>query len=523
MKKHIFIGLLALGLFSTGCSESDFSDNYKDPDKIGETTVAKQFTGVLFANAKYVLPEYNNYFIILRPTLLPWTQAAGWLNGLGQYKVGAATVDEQWNQYYSMLTQYRELQKIYNGLSDEEQAANKIFMQAATIYLYDHTQEMVDLFGYIPFNEAGMLSTNGGDYISSLPAYDASNDLYTMMLDDLAIIADELNSTSLSAVTTTIFANQDYVNYGDLDLWKKYCNSLRLRLLNRVSGTSEFSARASTEMGAILGGSYPTIDSNDENVQIEVVNVDSDINSRGFEDGFGSDGWYTNYAGKLMVDHMVANTDPRLRVYFEKTVNDDYQGIDPLADATSQQTAADDGEVSLFSRSTFNLNQVFPGVIMDAAEVSFIKAEYYLRSGNDAMAQEAYEMGIEQSVEWYYWVRSITNNDISGEVDALGATEVADYVAGAGVAWSGTEAEKLELIATQKWIHYGVVNLRESWAEQRRLDLPELEFMPDDSDVQSLPPVRWIYPDKERALNTENFSEVSSMDNMTTKIFWDVN
>ncbi|MCR8667603.1 SusD/RagB family nutrient-binding outer membrane lipoprotein [Aestuariibaculum sp. M13] len=524
MKKHIFIALVALGLVSTGCSDAELSDNYSDPNKIGETTVPKQFTGVLYANANYVLPNYGNYFIILRPTLLPWTQAAGWLNSLSQYKVGAATVDEQWNQYYSMLTQYRELQKVYNASSSEDQAKNEIFMLASTIYLYDHTQDMVDLFGYIPFTEAGMLSTNGGDYISSLPAYDSSTSLYTMMLDDLATIADQLNSISLDAVTATIFTNQDYVNHGDLSIWKKYCNSLRLRLLNRVSGTSEFASRASSEMATILSGStYSVVDSNDENVQIEVVNVDSDINSKGFENGFGSDGWYTNFAGKLMVDHMVANTDPRLRVYFEEITGGGYAGIDPLADATAQQAAADAGQISLFNRSTFNLNQVFPGVIIDAAEVNFIKAEYYLRAGNDAMAKTAYETAIEQSVEWYFWVRSITNNTIAGAVTALGATEVSDYIAGSGIAWSGTAAEKLELIATQKWIHYGVVNLRESWAEQRRLDLPALSFMEDNSDVQSLPPVRWIYPDKERALNTENFSEVSSMDNMTTPIFWDVN
>ncbi|MBD0835554.1 SusD/RagB family nutrient-binding outer membrane lipoprotein [Aestuariibaculum suncheonense] len=524
MKKHIFIALVALGLISTGCSEAEISDNYSDPNLIGETTVPKQFTGMLFANANYVLPNYGNYFIIARPTLLPWTQAAGWLNSLGQYKVGAATVDEQWNQYYSMLAQYRELQKVYNASSAEDQKANKIFMQAATIYLYDHTQDMVDLFGYIPFSEAGKLSTNGGDYIASLPAYDSSTDLYAMMLDDLKIIADELNSTTLDALTATIFTNQDYVNHGDLTLWKKYCNSLRLRLLNRVSGTSQFSSRADSEIGTILGSStYPVVDSNNQNIQIEVVNVDSPINSRGFDQGFGSDGWYTNFAGKLMVDHMSANNDPRQRVYFEEIVGGGYAGIDPMANPTTQQTQADNGAVSLFSRSTFNLNQFFPGQIIDAAEVNFLKAEYYLRNSNDAMAKAAYEMGIAQSIEWYYWVRSITNNNISGEVTPLGATEVADYIAGAGIAWAGTADDKLELIATQKWIHYGVINLRESWAEQRRLDLPELTFMVDNSDVQSLPPVRWIYPDKERALNTENFSAVSSMDNMTTRIFWDAN
>ncbi|SNZ00471.1 SusD/RagB family nutrient-binding outer membrane lipoprotein [Flagellimonas pacifica] len=528
MKKYIYIMLLAVTVTFTGCQKADFADNYADPNKIAETTVPKQFTGILATNRDYVVPNYNNYFIIYRPTLLPWTQAAGSINGLSQYVVGSASVNEQWNRnYYRMFQQYRELEKVYNGLPEEEQANNRIFWLAANIYVFDHTQKMVDLFGYIPFSDAGRLSQNGGDYLSSLPAYDSSQEIYTSMLDQLKAFADELNTISISASTKTVFDTQDYINHGDITLWKKYCNSLRLRILNRVSGVSEFSSRADSEISDILGnsGSYPIVDANDENIQVEVVDLDSPINSKGFENGFGSDGWYTNFAGKKMVDHMNDNTDPRIRVFFEPAEDDgvSYRGINPLDDGTAQTTAADNGEISLFNRSAFNQNEFFPGVLISAAEVNFIKAEYYLRGGNDAMAQTAYETGVEQSTEWYYWVRTLSADDVSGPLTPLGATEVADYLASADVVWSGSDADKMKLIATEKWIHYGVVQLHESWAEQRRLDLPELEFLPDNANTQSLPPVRWLYPDNERSRNTENFQAVSSMDNMTTKIFWDIN
>ncbi|MCF7569259.1 SusD/RagB family nutrient-binding outer membrane lipoprotein [Sabulilitoribacter arenilitoris] len=524
MKKHIYIILIAISLVFIGCQESEFADNYTHPNKIGETTVPKQFTGVLRANLDYVLPNYRNYFVVLRTTLLRWTQAAGWINSLSQYQVGAASVDDQWNNYYTMFTQYRELEKVYSTLTVEEQQKLRIYWLAASIYVYDHTQDMVDLFGYIPFSEAGKLSQNGGDYLASLPAYDSSQTIYTKMLDDLKAIADELNSISIDSATKAVFDTQDYINHGDILLWKKYCNSLRLRILNRVSGASEFSSRSETEMASILGNSssYPVIESNDENIQIEVVNLDTPINSKGFEQGFGSQGWYTNYAGKRMVDHMNDNTDPRIRAIYELGSNG-YQGIDPLGDPSAQTDLADNGDISLFNRSTFNQNEYFPGMLMNAAEVNFLKAEYYLREGNDGAAKTAYDIGIQQSIEWYYWVRSVSNDDISGPLAPLGATEVDDYIAEIDIAWGGTDNEKLELIATQKWLHYSVVQLRESWAEQRRLDLPSLQFSPDDSNTQSLPPVRWLYPDNERSRNSENFQEVISMDNMTTKIFWDAN
>ncbi len=521
MKKYIYIVLILLTVIYTGCQESDFADNYADPDKIAETTVPKQFTGILATNKDYVVPNYNNYFIIFRTTLLPWTQSAGWINSLSQYQVGSASIDEQWNKnYYKMFQQYRELEKVYNNLSEDEQQKNRIFWLAANIYVFDHTQKMVDLFGYIPFTDAGKLSQNGGDYLASLPTYDSSIGLYTKMLDELKTIADELNNISLSSATQTIFDTQDYINHGNVLLWRKYCNSLRLRILNRVSATSEFSSRSDSEIASILGND-PVIDTNDENIQIEVVSLDTPINSKGFKNGFGSDGWYTNYAGKKMIDYMNANTDPRRRVIFEPGTGGVYRGIDPLDDANTQTLAADSGDISLFNRSTLNENEFFPGVLMNAAEVNFIKAEYYLRTNNDAMAQAAYEKGIEQSIDWYYWVRTVSAIDISGPLVPLGATEISDYIS--NVAWSGSDADKMKLIATEKWIHYGVIQLHESWAEQRRLDLPELQFLPDNANTQSLPPVRWLYPDNERSRNTENYQAVSSMDNMTTKIFWDIN
>jgi len=84
-------------------------------------------------------------------------------------------------------------------------------------------------------------------------------------------------------------------------------------------------------------------------------------------------------------------------------------------------------------------------------------------------------------------------------------------------------AAKLRLIATEKWLHYGVVQPLESWAEIRRMDSPVLTFQADNSSAQKTPPNRWIYPSSEVAYNTANYQAVQSKDNLQTKIFWDVN
>ena len=78
------------------------------------------------------------------------------------------------------------------------------------------------------------------------------------------------------------------------------------------------------------------------------------------------------------------------------------------------------------------------------------------------------------------------------------------------------------MIATQKWLHYNVVQPYENWAETRRLDLPKFNFQEDNANQQKLPPNRWAYPSSELVYNTENYGAVKAKDNLATKIFWDV-
>ncbi|WP_038266605.1 SusD/RagB family nutrient-binding outer membrane lipoprotein [Zhouia amylolytica] len=526
--KKIYIPIIMAGaLLFTGCQESDFSDDYSSPSKIAETTVDKQFAGFMVTNKDYVLPSYPNYFIVLRTTLTRYNQAVGWVNATNQYVPGEAGIARRWDNYYNMLAQYRELEKVYDELTPEEQNKYRVFMLTATIYLYDHTQKVVDLHGDIPFNEAGMLSQNGGDYIGSLAPYDNAEDLYTMMLDNLKTFADELNNISFDSGTAVLFNNQDFLNGGDLDLWKKYCNSLRLRMLTRVSGVSSFESRADSEIASILNnpGSYPIIESNDDNIQIEVTNLDTPINSQGFETGL--EDWDGNLASKAMMDHMNTNADPRLRAMFEpgESAGGVYNGLDPLLTASEQEAAVSSGELAIYNRTTLSRNDYFPGVLMNASQVSFLVSEYYLGQGNDAMAKTAYETGIRQSIEFYYWLNSLSADNAAGELMPTDEAEISAYLMSPGVSWDAatTGAEKLGLIGEQKWIHFNVVQSVENWSELRRMDLPELEFQADQANPQTLPPMRWIYPSGERIYNTENYNQVSASDNLTTKIFWDVN
>src|SRR5690349_21259160 len=283
MKKILFLAVALSGL--AACQKSDFADNYADPSKIATTNVEKQFAGMVFTNREYVIPSYWNYFVVLRTTVNHYIQAVGWENGANQYIPGAASITDRWNNYYNFLAQYREFEKVYNAMTPDNQELYRIYMIIATTYFYDHSEKVVDLHGDIPWSQAGKLSTNGGDYANSFPAYDRAQDIYTKMLDDLKSFASELNTITIPSGVQTGFKSQDLVNGGDVTMWKKYVNSLRIRMLTRVSGAADFSSRAQSEIAEIVAdpSQFPIVSNNDENIMINIQDPGSDINAKGFQ------------------------------------------------------------------------------------------------------------------------------------------------------------------------------------------------------------------------------------------------
>jgi hypothetical protein len=523
MKKILLI-LVSTLLVISACNISDFEDAYTDPSKISLTTVEKQFTGFMQTNVTWVVPDYWDYFVVRRITSNRYTQAVGWVNVNAQYRPGAAAIQNRWDNFYGFVSQFREMENIYNKLSAEEQALKRIYLIAAKIYLYDHTQRIVDLHGDIPWSKAGMMSANGGNFKESYPEYDSAESIYTAMLDDLKALSAELNTISVNPGIQVGFNTQDIVNKGSIDKWKKYCNSLRLRMLTRVSGVAAFQSRVATERAEILSNPANYVSDNSFNIQINVHDLNTSIHSKNFRTGL--EDWNGNLAGKVMIDHMVQNNDPRLRVMFEPGQDAEgvYLGLDPLALAADQEALITAGKVTLYNRSTLSRNQYFPGVLMNAGETNLIAAEAFLAVGNDAAAKAAYEKGVSNSVKFYHQVRTISNDNTVPAPDAATDAEIAGYLTGVGVSWdaAANTAAKLNLIATQKWINFNVIQSHDSWAEQRRLKLPQLSFWNDNTDTQTQPPARWLYAGSEQIYNTENYDKVRSKDNLTTKLFWDV-
>lgn len=520
MRKLLYISFATAAIFLGSCSESDFADAYRDPETVTTTTVPKQFAGFMKINFEDVIPSYWNYFTVIRTTSLSYTQAHGFVNSAGRYVVGEAGKD-RWNRYYKFIAQYRELEKVMATLSPADQAANRIYTITSTIYLYDHTSKMIDNFGDIPFSEAGKISFTGGNYGEAAAKYDNQTELYIKMLDDLKAFSTELNSITLATGVETVFKNQDLINKGNLESWKNYCNSLRLKLLNRVSAVSTFSARANTEMAEIIAGGK-IVDENSENIAFRVYTQDVDLDTSGFFDALESGN--NNIAPKPMIDHMNANSDPREPWLFEKGASATaYVGLDPALTSGVQDQLIADTEIAIYNRSVISKNKWLPGTLINAAEVNLILAEYYSRNGSAATANVYFEKAIRQSIEYY--VRLGDKADVLTWKPTTEPTtaEIEAYILKINFAGAVTAADQLKLIAFQKYIHYNVMQADETWAEQRRLKLPAFNFMDDEtSSIRKTPPTRWTYPNSERVYNTDNYNAVKDKDDLGTKIFWDV-
>ena len=536
MKKIVSIIAIISAIAFYSCTKSQFADGYADPSKVSSTTVELQYAGFLSSNLNYTMYNYWQYFVVYQNTVLPWTQVTPIINNSGRFVPGVQAESDVWNTYYGFTAQYKEILKLNKSLSANDQAAKRIYLITAAIYYYDMTQKVVDLFGDIPFSEAGLLSTNGGNYQASNAKYDAAATIYTKMLDDLKGFADELNTISVPTGVNSVIKVQDFVNHGDLKKWKMYCNSLRLRLLTRVSGVAAFQSRVNSEITGILGNptSYPLILATSENILITVTNNTSGGVNDGTNTGSGSSfytgliGWGSaNVGGKVMIDLMNNNSDPRLRAIFEpgETASPagSFAGLDPSLPSTSQTQADYVSKLSRYNRSTLTQNNFLPWMLINAAEVNLMLAEYYLNSGKDALAKSAYEAGITQSVNYYFWVRTLSNDNSAGPLTPLGPNEISNYLASTNISWANasTTGQKLNLIGTQKWINYNVLQPLECWAEVRRMKSPVLSFIPDNG-VQQLPPNRWLYPVDEHTFNKTNYQAVAANDNFTTKIFWDV-
>lgn len=431
-----------------------------------------------------------------------------------------------WNSFYSSMRDVSNILEVTEEAGQENYRGVALVMKA---WMYS---VMTDAYGDLPFAEA----TKGAADKNFSPAYDEQQKIYE------GIIADLKEANAILA-TTAEPVNGDILFDGDLEKWKKFANSLRLRIYMRLSDRTDPSAA----MQEILNNpeQFPVFEGIQDQASLQYLpaapNQQPLYTTRS--------GSFDEYRlSETMENRLKGLSDPRLQVYAQPTTdsrvraaaaNDagllEYEGTpNSLADEAALDYSPSGDPAKRGSNYISRVGLMFAclacnedasptaaqSVLMSYSELQFILAEAaergFISTGN---AAEYYRNGIEASFT-YYGERLVQPSESWYEI-TLSPDE--DYLTQDGVAYSGTPEEKLKKIALQKWIAL-YFNGLEAWFDWRRTGSPEVIPGPDNVNGDRVP-VRFRYPGEEQALNKENYSSAvqrQGADDINTRVWWDV-
>jgi hypothetical protein len=495
------------------CSDEAFSEKYPDPSKIADPTCEKLMTGVfqqLFGGPGGFVAQYFGTF----------SQVIGFPNGGGRYEPDSyGSPNGQWDGFFNALTTFRVLEDKYSKLSDAEKAESEVYVWLSKLYIYERLTKILSMWGDMPFTEAGTLPFTG-NIAASTPKYDTQEDLYKLMLEDLKELNSKLAGVQLSNETTSKLATQDFLYGGDLLRWRRWANSLRLRLGIRLSLQGGLQAEAKAVIVEILGNetTYPIPTDNNDGVAFFTT---AGPNLRWTDMGYNDPNRSHGYASYAHLSRMLNTNDPRLVITYEPApATGLYAGLNPSLPyntLTDDATAMRQNYSSIDSSSFRQTNERIPALYFSASEIWFIKAEAYQRGIATGNAEAAFKKGVALSVELYYYINSgatyrpptppPTQSEIDAFADARWAAIGTDY----------TTAE--DAIATQKWLHLGFLQEIEAWSELRRTGLPRLPYATDLGSRCPNVPSRLRYPDNERRYNPVNCPRIED-DNWETPLYW---
>lgn len=380
-----------------------------------------------------------------------------------------------------------------------EQQGNDVYRAIGLIYKAYMLSYASDLFGDIPYNNAGKGFLLEDQFL--FPAYDPQKEVYEAMIADLSTA----NQLLISAPSNQLIDDDRDLLFGGNRLsWRKFANSLKLRLLMRMSNVEDVGSRIT---GIFNSSDTPVFESiNDEPSFSYIADNDwpfdaiNDLNSEIRLSATIVD----ILKGEGGVNKITDVLDPRLPIFVDPTAQSVVNGTpefvgQPVGIASD---IAGNDERSLLSDYMRSLNTFW---LLTYADVLFIKAEAAQRGLISGDAAQFYEDAVTASMSRY-------------GVDP-GATSSQDYLASIAADFAGNE---LKHIAIQRWID-NLMNGFEGYAIWRRTGFPSLPIGPDV--VESQIPTRYFYSSKTTDKNQTNADAAINRaplngQNTTVNIVW---
>ena len=482
--KKYAIGSLLTGLLVTGCT-SDFDEVNKNP------------------NGPVLIPSYLHLPSMIEQTAdlmystfnggdmgECWAQHWGKVqyNDEERYAPRVTSINDWWDLLYARPLM--DSKKMYDFARLE---GNQKSRGIALIWQTFVFSMLTDSFGDIPYSDA--LSAETG---STAPLYDAQSAIYPAMIDSLN------NAIGYLAGDGEVPATQDIMYGGSISNWTKFANSLKFRLLMRMSAKADVSAQLKA---IVASGVHFT--SNGDNAQLNYKgqnpNANPIWNTVVFQTRLE---WRIN---ETLVTIMSDLSDPRLEVYAQPNDGGIIRGAAP---GIEEPTTKGYDYANTSQLGEYFLQPSTPGVFMDYTELNFLMAEAAkkgLIDGGDLAAEGYYNEGIAASFATY--------NGFVNEDGSAVSLVVDEYLAQSGVAYDAGNA--LTQIGTQKWIGLYSQGL-EAWTEWRRTKIPALSPAINPIGIDQIPS-RYYYPSLEQSLNATNYNAAKTAmggDLLTTKVWW---
>lgn len=495
-------------LLFVGCKKS-FLDINKDPNQLtGTISPSFVFTNALTQTVANMVDanELGSYYAGY------WTQSSSYIYSTTTFAYQFNNTN--FNFYDPFFNNLEDYQYVINNADAQKQPFFKGPAKVMKAMIY---QQLVDLYGNVPFSEA----LKGAGNLA--PKFDDQKAIYEALIPLLDSAISDLKANPF----TGSFGGADVALKGNTTTWIKFANSLKLRILIRQSRIPGRDAYILPQIQKILAEGTGFLGAG-QDVGVNPGYLASDTKQNPFYDRWGySPSGATRSLGrypritKYLIDVLVAANDTfRLKriaypVGGEKksapgtSVNPNivanYKGV-PFG-APSSYTA---GTVSPIGPEVITFGKFNnPLYLMLAAESQFLLAEAALRypsAGFPKTPQQYYEQGVRES----FRVSGATDDQATALLTSN--IDMFDWTA---------STDKFKAIWLQKWI--ALVNFQglEAWAEVRRTNWPPI---PVSVGVAAgvTPPVRLFYPNTELASNGDNVLQQGTINVFTSRIFWDV-
>ncbi|MEZ2335378.1 SusD/RagB family nutrient-binding outer membrane lipoprotein [Mucilaginibacter sp. RCC_168] len=414
-----------------------------------------------------------------------------------RYDIKNTWGDYTWNNWYLQLTNFKAIQTIASDslTLDKGYQGISLICQA---WIYSM---LTDTYGDVPYSQSIQ-----GKEGNLTPAFDKQKDIYQGIFKQL----EDANKLLNGAVN--VAASSDPVFNGNTTLWRKFGNSLYLRLLLRISGKAEVSADCIAKIKDIVDnnpGTYPIMANNSESAVLKWTG--SGYLTSPFIAGVRAQDFTAPSLCSFFIDNLTKWADPRLfkLSWSIATYGGGYVGV-PSGYAPGNAPVKKSYFISTSTTATVKTLMTEPliGNIMNYAELQFILAEAAAKGWISTPAKTYYDNGVINAIT--FWLPTFT-------------TPVADYEATADITWDDSLPldDKMEMIHVQKYYTLFWTDF-EQWFEYRRTGHPVL---PKGAGLLNggVMPARIVYPVYVQSANPTNYKAAVAAqgpDLLNTQVWW---